>query len=306
MDIGGTSLKSAVLSGECEVLLNSFSLTSINSRGSAEQIIATITSMLKKQSQEANNFGELKGIGLSIPGPFDYEKGISLMKHKFQNIYGLNLRSEITKMLALPERLPVIFEEDSAAFLKGEAWMGNAKGFNRIIGLTLGEGLGASFMVNGKITRDTSQGTPPDGELWHLPCEGGILEDKLSRRGIMQIYREITGSSEESDVKDIALRAESGDVSSIRTFEEFGLIMGQLLKPHVQRFNAECIVIGGQISKSFELFATPLSKVLSLTPSLKKVTRAKSVELSPLYGLLRYFLEMVGINYGFNKGLSHK
>jgi len=291
MDVGGTSLKSAVLSRESEILGNSFSFTPIDSKGSSEQIMETITSVLEEQSQKAKKMGEPKGIGLCVPGPFDYGKGISLMKHKFQSLYGINLKNEIIKMLALPKALPVIFEEDSIAFLKGEAWLGNAKGFNRIIGLTLGEGLGAAFMVNGKITKDTSQGIPPNGELWHLPCEGGILEDKLSRRGIIQIYREIAASSEESDVKDIALRAESGDASSIRTFEEFGLIMGQLLKPHVQRFEAECLIIGGQISKSFELFATPLNKVLSAIPSLKKVTRARSVELSPLYGLLKCFLE---------------
>ena len=291
MDVGGTSLKSVVLSREGKILKNSFSLMPIDSRGSSEEIIGTITSVLKEQSNKAKEIGEFKGIGLSIPGPFDYGKGISRMKHKFQSLYGIDLRNEIIKMLGLPKGLPVIFEEDSTAFLRGEAWMGNAKCFNRIIGLTLGEGLGAAFMVNGKITRDTSQGVPLNGELWHLPCEEGILEDKLSRRGIIRIYREITGSSEEVDVKDIALRAESGDIDSIRTFEEFGLITGQLLRPHVQRFNAECIVIGGQISKSFELFATPLNEVLSEIPSLKKVTRARSIELSPLYGLLRCFSE---------------
>lgn len=287
VDVGGTSVKSALLSSEREIVENSYSIAPIDAGGSSERIIGTITSVLEEKLLQIP--GELTGIGLCFPGPFDYEQGVSLMEHKFQSIYGMNLRDELIARLGLARDFPIVFEEDSIAFLKGEAWVGNATGFDRIIGLTLGAGLGAAFMVDGEIIKDAPD-IPPDGELWCLPHNGGIMEDHLSRRGIVQIYREMTGDSED-DVETIAHHAKLGDADSIQTFEEFGRIMGRLLSPHVERFRAECIVVGGQIAKSFDLFGPSLREELSDLPLLEKITRAKFIEFSPFWGLL---FEMTG------------
>jgi len=300
VDVGGTSVKSALLSSEREIVENSYSIAPVDAGGSSEQIIGTITFVLKKKLSSipappvhGGAPGELTGIGLCFPGPFDYEQGVSLMKHKFSSIYGINLRDEVIERLGLAQDFPVVFEEDSVAFLKGEAWVGNATGFSRIIGLTLGAGLGAAFMVNGKIIQDAPD-VPPDGELWCFPHNGGIMEDHLSRQGIVQIYQGMTGDSED-DVETIAHRAKRGDADSIQTFEEFGRIMGRLLRPHAERFGAECIVVGGQIAKSFDLFGPSLRKELSGLPLLEKITRAKFIEFSPFLGLL---FEMKGEGIG--------
>jgi len=291
VDVGGTSVKSALLSNECEIVENSYSIAPIDAGGSSEQIIGTITSVLEEKLPQIP--GELTGIGLCFPGPFDYEQGVSLMKHKFSSIYGTNLRDEVIERLELAQDFPIVFEEDSIAFLKGEAWVGNATGFSRIIGLTLGAGLGAAFMVNGKIVKDAPD-VPPDGELWCLTDNRGIMEDRLSRRGIVQIYQEMTGGSED-DVEAIAHRAKLGDADSIQTFEEFGRFMGRLLRPHAERFGAECIVVGGQIAKSFDLFSPSLREELSDLPSLRKIAQAKFIEFSPFFGLL---FEMKGKRFG--------
>ena len=287
VDVGGTSVKSALLSSEREIVENSYSIAPVDAGGSSEQIIGTIVSVLKQKLFQIPD--ELTGIGLCFPGPFDYEQGVGLMKHKFSSIYGINLKDEVIGRLRLAQDFPVVFEEDSVAFLKGEAWIGNATGFSRIIGLTLGAGLGSAFMVNGKIIQNAPD-VPPDGELWCFPDNGGIMEDHLSRRGIVRIHQEVTGDSGD-DVEAIAHRAKLGDADSIRTFEEFGRIMGRLLRPHVERFGAECIVVGGQIAKSFDLFGPSLREGLSDVPQLEKINRAKFIEFSPFFGLL---LEMKG------------
>lgn len=291
VDVGGTSVKSALLSSEREIVENSYSIASIDARGSSEQIIGIVISVLKKQLSQIP--GELTGIGFCFPGPFDYGQGVSLMKHKLSSIYGTNLKDEVIERLGLAQDFPIVFEEDSIAFLKGEARVGNATGFDRIIGLTLGAGLGAAFMVNGEIVQDGPD-IPPDGELWCLPDNGGIMEDKVSRRGIVRIYQGMTGDSEDN-VETIAHRAKLGDADSIQTFEEFGRVMGRLLRPHAERFGAECIVVGGQIAKSFGLFGPSLWEELSALPSLGKITRAKFIEFSPFLGL---FFDMKGGNGG--------
>jgi len=144
--------------------------------------------------------------------------------------------------------------------------------------------LGSAFMDGGKIVRN-APGVPPNGELGYLPYKGGIIEDIISSKGITSVYKRYTGITEK-DVRSIALRAKKGDINGIQTFVEFGQTAGHLLKPYVKDFNTECIIIGGQIAKSFELFAVPLKKELSSISSLKEILQAESIDFSPFYGLL--------------------
>jgi glucokinase len=285
LDVGGTLIKAALLNSEYEVIANSYSITPIDSNGPSEKVINTITSVLEEKFYKARALGEVRGIGLCFPEFSDYKKGIiAVMKDKFQNSAGINLRDEIIKKLGLSPNFLIVFEEDSIAFLKGEVHLGNADDFNRIIGLTLGTGLGSAFMDGGKIVRN-APGVPPNGELGYLPYKGGIIEDIISSKGITSVYKRYTGITEK-DVRSIALRAKKGDINGIQTFVEFGQTAGHLLKPYVKDFNTECIIIGGQIAKSFELFAVPLKKELSSISSLKEILQAESIDFSPFYGLL--------------------
>jgi glucokinase len=177
LDVGGTLIKAAVLNGEYEVITNSYSNSSIDSNRSSEQVINTITSVLEEKFYIAKKLGEIRGIGLCFPEFSDYEKGtIAVMNDKFQNSAGINLRDEIIKKLGLSPNFLIVFEEDSIAFLKGEVHVGKVRNFNRIIGLTLGTGLGSAFMDGGEIVRN-APGVPTNGELGCLPYKGGIIEE---------------------------------------------------------------------------------------------------------------------------------
>ncbi len=287
LDVGGTSLKSALIASNGLLLENTFRKTPINSLGSAETIIGAFIEVLKSAFQTARDSGlEMAGIGIGMPGPFDYEKGISLMEHKFGAIYGWNLKREFTQRLDLEETFLIRFEVDAWTFLRGEAWRGAAQGYNRRVGLTLGTGLGSAFMIGDQMVLK-SPGVPPHAWVGGLPYDDGIVEDKISRSGIIARYKELAGEAylEEEDVKEIALRGlKYKDENSLQVFEELGATLGQILKPVLSDFRAECLVLGGQISKSFSLFEKPLKKQLKDVPSLKKIARARLIDLSALYG----------------------
>jgi len=287
LDVGGTFLKSAVITSKGLLLEKTFRKTSIDSQGSAETIVGTFTRVLKVALQMAEEFGfRVVGIGIGMPGPFDYGEGISLMKHKYASIYGLNVKREFIQRLDLEEDFLVRFENDAWTFLRGEAWRGAAHGYNRIVGLTLGTGLGSAFMVDDEIMIE-GPGVPPHAWVGALPYDDRIVEDKISRRGIITRYQELAGNSfsENEDVKEIALKGlQHRDKNSLQVFSEIGSTLARILKPLLSDFRAECLVFGGQISKSFSLFETPLRKQLKTVPSLKKITRAHSIDLSALYG----------------------
>ena len=293
LDVGGTSLKWTLIditNPNSSMARNSFQKISIDSEAPAEVLISTFIETIKTAFQKARapKF-KVVGIGISMPGPFDYEKSISLMKHKFRGIYGIDLKRRLIQLLQLGEEFPIQFGLDSEAFLIGEAWRGAARGYNRIIGLTLGTGIGSSFMINGRIVRECPGG-PPNGAIWRLPYEDGIVEDKISQRSILKKYQELGGNcSEILGVKEISHLASKGDRISLQVFKEFGLVLGKILKPIVSQFRAECLVLGGQISKSLSLFADPLKKELQSVPDLKKVTSGDLLDLSALYGVAKRF-----------------
>ncbi len=285
LDVGGSFVKAALLSSEYEVVAGSFSNTPIDTSGPSKQVIDTIIAVIAEKFRIVKAFGEVKAIGLCFPEFSDYSKGtIAMMKDKFQQCCGIVLRDEIINGLRLSPDFQIVFEEDSLAFMRGALRRGKAEAYDRIIGLTLGTGLGSAFMEKGKIIRN-APGVPPDGELGCLPLKGGIIEDIISIKGILRIYRGISRKPE-NDVKTIALQAQKGDAAAMRSFDEFGKTMGQILKKYVEDFRAECIILGGQIAKSFELFATPLRSELSGVVSLQEIVPAASINFSSFYGLL--------------------
>lgn len=295
LDVGGTFLKwtivnlihiDSAVSRECLRRLP------INSEGQAETIIRTFTQVIQVAFEEANARKlAVRGIGVSMPGPFDYEKGISSMQHKFRAIYGVNLRREFTVRLKLRDSFSIRFTPDPWAFLIGEAYFGAVKNCHRLIGITLGTGLGSAFMVNKQIVLG-GRGVPPEGALWPLPYKGTTVEDSVSRRAILDRYQALSGRSPENfDVEDLTGLASGGDKISLRVFEELGTTLGKILEPVTSEFKAECVVFGGGISRKFSLFKRPLRRELQVLPHLKKVVPAKLGDLSALYGLAREFIK---------------
>jgi len=295
LDIGGSSVKAALINSAHEVVTDSFTNTRIDSNGPQRQVIDTIIATIAEKFSLSKTLGNIKAIGISFPEFSDYEQGIiAFMKDKFQNAGGICLKDEIIRGLGLSNDFCIVFEEDSVAFLKGALRVEDFHEFNRIIGLTLGTGLGSAFMVAGKIIRDAAD-VPPDGELGCLPYREGIIEEKVSINGILKIYRKITGN-EEKDVKNIAEKANKGEANAIRTFEEFGGRMGQIIRPYVESFKTECLIIGGQIAKSYNFFEESLRLKLIDIPSLKEIRPAESIDFCPFWGLISMIEKNTKVN----------
>ena len=184
-----------------------------------------------------------------MPGPFDYERGVSWMEHKLPYLYGFDLRHALAARLGKEDN-QVRFLNDAAAYLLGEISAGAAQDVCRVVAITLGTGVGSAFAVDGHVLREGT-GVPPGGEIWNFPYEGGILEDQISTRAIRQSYKLRTG--EEREVADIAASA-AQDADAAEIFTEFGRILGIALRTVLAAFGPQVVVLGGGISRSAQLF----------------------------------------------------
>jgi glucokinase len=200
-------------------------------------------------AQASEGAGALSGAGLAMPGPFDFEAGMSLMRHKLPYLYGVDLRQPLSERFGWRPG-QVRFLSDAAAFLLGEMGAGAARGARRAAGFTLGTGIGSAFAVNGHIARD-GFGVPPGGEIWNLAYATGTVEDFASTRAIQGFYHRRT--QRHRDVAEIA-RAAANEEAACDAFAEFGFHLGRALHGIVSDFSPDLVVLGGGISRAAHLF----------------------------------------------------
>jgi predicted NBD/HSP70 family sugar kinase len=216
---------------------------------------------------------ELSRFGVAAPGPFDYAAGICLISHKLPGLYGVNLGRELATALALTERRAVLFLNDADAFLLGEWWAGAARNHARVVGITLGTGLGSAFLEDGRIVRSDGR-VPPDGELYTLEFRGAPVEETISRSALLARYGE-----EGLDVEAIAARAQEGERRARLVFLDLGADLAEFLQPQLDAFAPTCLVVGGSIAHAWDLLEPGLA---GLQPTV--VSRAARIDEAPLLG----------------------
>lgn len=266
IDIGGSHITAALVDLETGTLIqDSIKRSAVDSRGNKEEILTSWCKVINEA------FGSVldskKRIGIAMPGPFDYNNGISLIKDqdKFKALYQLNLKLELAKRLNL-QPSAIRFINDAAAFMQGEFFCGAAKGYSRALGLTLGTGLGSAVVVNGKSK---------DAELWNSKFLSGIAEDYLSTRWFLNKYKSLT-EKELDGVKELAAIVET-DAYAKQIFNEFGRGLGHFLADVIKETKSEVVILGGNISQAFNLFAPHLMENLK---ALHLDTEIKITELN--------------------------
>jgi glucokinase len=260
-DIGGSHITCmGVDVAKKELVHDLTSRVPVDSSASAEEILTSWTEAL----QEVIGMLPDKipgGIGFAMPGPFDYPTGLALFKgvKKYDNLYNINVRDALRKRLNLSDNIPIRFLNDATCFAIGETWMGVAAGFSRTVAITLGTGFGSAFLDEG-IPVEKGDEVPKYGCVYHLPFGSSIADDHFSSRWIKNEYQEHVGDRT-IGVKEMAELAPS-EPAVMAIFTEFGQNLGNFLAPWLNRFSAECLVIGGNIAKGYNLFEKPFRTAL--------------------------------------------
>lgn len=264
VDIGGSHITCMAFNMKSnEVIRESVSRMAVDSMASSEVILSSWAKALKECISKIN-IHNLIGIGFAMPGPFDYQNGIALFQgvKKFDNLYGINVKEELTKRLNLTSPINMRFENDATCFAIGEAWLGAASGYHKAMALTLGTGFGSAFLIDG-IPVDKGEGVADFGCIYHIPYREGIADDYFSSRWFINEYKAKTGKTVEG-VRDLALIVMKDTVAH-EIFNDFGKRLGEFLLTWVKSFNTECIVVGGNIALSLPFFHDAMTDVFENT-----------------------------------------
>jgi glucokinase len=282
-DIGGSHISCAAVHLVTGMILReTLTERAVNNQASADEIISVWVEALKGVLSKVHS-ENVKGIGFAMPGPFDYVKGICYIRGvaKYENLYGINVTEAISKSLNVTEDFLIRYMNDASAFAVGEAWAGSASKAARSLSITLGTGFGSAFICN-RIPIVDGPEVPKLGCIYHLPYNNGIADDYFSTRGLLGRYKSFTGK-ELNGVKELAALAPADRLVS-DLFTDFGDKLGLFLAPWLETFNAQILVIGGNISHAYNLFGNVFEQRLIAEKCNCEVALSKLKEDAALLG----------------------
>lgn len=251
IDIGGSHITLALVNMNTQSIIeHSYYRTYLNSRAKLEPIIDIWTNAINNVF--AKEQVEYKRIGMAMPGPFDYEAGISYIKDnkKYDALYGQNIKNILAQRLKIDTSQIRMFN-DAACFLQGEVFAGAAKNYSKAIGITLGTGLGTAILSNG-VARDAN--------LWSSDFKDAKAEDYISSRWFAKRYFELSGINllDVRALSDIA--AESPVARAV--FKEFSENLTLFIKQFIEAEQPEVVVLGGNITKAAAWYMPAVSRTL--------------------------------------------
>ena len=251
LDVGGTFIKSSLGIAGKGAVEGTFMSTPVSSNGTAEEITEAFRTAVSGQIKRAAEEGyAVEAVCAALPGPFDYKKGVFLMKHKFAAVYGVSFREILGDVIAPDTRLAFVHDVNGA--LLGALTVDASLNDGNVAMVTLGTGLGFTYSIDGKV-QESETGSPAEG-LWDAPYMGGILEEYVSRRGILRLYAEQGGKlAEGEDVKEVSLRARNGEEAALKAFSLAGSHLAAGASKLIADLGIRKIIFGGQISRSFDL-----------------------------------------------------
>lgn len=282
IDIGGSHITMAQVDPmKREIITSTYVREHVDSFGARETIFSAWISAIEKVIHDLVREDVL--IGIAMPGPFDYENGISLMQQgKFIDMYQVNIKEELAARLSISTDR-IYFVNDAGAFLEGEVFGGCVREYSRIFGVTLGTGLGTAF-YNGKAASDE--------DLWDSPFKDSICEDYLATRWFVNHYKALTGD-EISGTKDLLDKPQE---IQTRVFDDYADLFAEFTVKYVQNYNAEVLVIGGNIAKVYPYFKKRLNQHLAEHKINLPIKISAIFEDAAILGAAGYAWKKSGIN----------
>lgn len=269
VDLGGTTVKIGLFDPEGTVLEKWEIPTRKDDNGN--NILPDIAAAVLGKMEERNIKKEsVIGVGIGVPGPVNDEGVI----FKAVNLgWGVMNISEVLGGLL---QLPVKAGNDANVAALGEMWCGGGKGYDSMVLVTLGTGVGGGIIVNGRILTGA---TGAGGEIGHIHMNDeetdicgcgnyGCLEQYASATGIVRLAtRKLAASTEESVLRHAEITAKAvfdavkaGDKVACEIAEQFGEYLGKGLASIACVVNPEAFVIGGGVSKAGDILLDYITK----------------------------------------------
>jgi glucokinase len=302
IDIGGTKT-AVVFSTGLPVVLCRSEFPTLPAQG-PEHAIRRIIECIR----EGAGSHPLRGIGVSCGGPLNSAAGIIQAPPNLSTWVDVPIMEILSKEFSVSCRL----ENDANAGAVAEHQFGAGRGTRNMVFLTMGTGLGAGIIADGRLYRGTCDAA---GEVGHVRLTGsgpvgyhkaGSVEGWASGGGLAQVAAAAVAKArrlgkttllpESPTAKDVAAAAAAGDALARRLIRSTGRRLGETLAILVDILNPERIVVGGLAMRLGDDLLAPARAVLKREglPASAAVCQIVPAELQEQIGDLAALCVAVG------------
>lgn len=271
IDLGGTDIKAGLLSStgtlSCRMVVST--RVKEGAKAIAKRIAGTIKQVISAaegpSQQDQEKCKDIIGIGLGSPGLIVAESGIIHFSPNFPGWRDIPLLDYVTDELKEID-IPLFIDNDVNVMVLGELHHGAGVGYDNVVGLTIGTGVGGGVVINRKVYHGSWNTA---GELGHTIVRPNGRRCGCGNKGCLEAYagaRHIVERTQQRIVagtktclnpaeltpKQIASAALAGDELALDIFAETGKLIGVALTSIAHILNPQIAIIGGGISAAGE------------------------------------------------------
>lgn len=295
IDLGGTNIKAGVVTDEGK-LLNKVTCKT-NADRPMEDIIHDMGRLAADAVKDAGlEVSDIEAIGIGSPGTPDNDEGLL--------VYSNNLPFVMAPMRRLIREvidLPVYIDNDANCAAMAEAVAGAAKGAKDSVTITLGTGVGAGVIVDGKIYSGFNQA---GSEFGHTVLVSGGIECPCGRKGCFEQYasasalarmtREAAEKNPDSllnkvyeqqgewnaQIAFIAMR--DGDETAKEVVDTYTSYLADGLANAINAFMPEVLVVGGGVCNEGDPLLIPMREKTMSRPYFGPGVKKTRIELAQM------------------------
>ena len=303
IDLGGTSVKLAILSKEGEVF-QKWSIPTDNSDDGVKIVPEIIESIKHHLDLYRLTSEDFLGIGMGSPGAVDRSEGT------VTGAFNLNWATPqpVRETMEQETGIPFFIDNDANVAALGEKWRGAGGDNHDVVFITLGTGVGGGIIADGHLIHGTAGS---GGEIGHMTVDPdgfectcgkkGCLETVASATGVVKLARkhaeEYAGDSflksliddgQEITSKMIFDFAKDDDALALIVVDRFAHFLGLSCSHIGNLLNPAYIIIGGGVSAAGEFLLEKVNKhFLGFAfPNVQKSTKLKLAELGNDAGIV--------------------
>ena len=273
IDLGGTNIKAGIVDDQGK-LLNKESIKTKAERP-CEEIIKDMGMLAAKVIEEAGLKKEdINAIGIGSPGTPDNKSGLL--------VYAKNLpfvNAPMRKIIRDVIDLPVYIDNDANCAAMAEAVAGAAKGVKDSVTITLGTGVGAGVIIDGKIYSGFNQAGSEFGHTvlvsGGVPCtcgRKGCFESYASASALVRMTKEAAEANPDSKLNDVIkdlgkvngkvafIAQRMGDKVADDVIDMYTDYLADGLANAINAFMPEVLVVGGGICNEGDPLLIPMQE----------------------------------------------
>jgi predicted NBD/HSP70 family sugar kinase len=206
--------------------------------------------------------GEVRGIGIGVPGPVDYAHGVAVnppimagwhlhpIKDRFASRYGA----------------PVLVDNDVNIMALGEYWVMEPK-VDDFVFVKVGTGIGSGLILGGVLHRGASGAA---GDIGHVRASSDDVVCRCGNNGCLEALaggaaiagRLRDSGLEASGSRDVVRLVERGNELATRSVRDAGRLIGQVLASMVNLLNPSMIMIGGDLARAEQQLLAGIREVV--------------------------------------------